>query len=370
MKILIADDDTTSRAVLAGVMKKNGYEVMEARHGGEAWQALQQPDAPQLVILDWMMPAMDGPEVMRRVRLRPSDRPPYIIMLTAKGAKADIIAGLGVGANDYLAKPFDPEELIARLAVGQRLVEMQNTLASNNEQLRRSQADLHVLAARLQAVREEERASLARELHDCFGQHHTALQLDLMWMDRHLQSSKTPDLAVLSDRIVAMVPQLERLTEQTQAICSALRPSVLFELGLVAAIEWQTEDLAKRGDLICTLSLPTEDLELAEHFALALFRIVQEALTNVVRHARATRVNVRLVTHGNMLELDIEDNGRGYAPQACPGSGALGLLGIRERVAVLGGTVEFVNGPEQGAAVRVRMQVPGIGNHAQPNERV
>ena len=370
MKILIAEDDNTSRAVLAGVLRKNGYAVTEARHGGEAWQVLQQPDAPHLVVLDWMMPEMDGLEVLRRVRCQPTDRPPYIVMLTAKGDKVDIIAGLELGANDYVAKPFDPAELLARLAVGQRLVEMQDTLASNNEQLRRTQADLHVLAARLQAVREEERASLARELHDSFGQHLTSLQIDLMWIDRHLQSAKASELAVVCDRIVAMVPQVERLTEQTQAICTALRPSVLFELGLVAAIEWQTEDMARRSDLICTLSLPSEDIELDQLFALALFRIVQEALTNVVRHARATQVTVRLHAAGNTLELDIEDNGRGYAPQSIQGARALGLLGIRERVDVFGGTVEFVNAPGHGAAVRVRMQVPANGACAQPLERV
>jgi len=366
MKILIAEDDAASRAVLAGVLRKNGYAVTEARHGGEAWQMLQQPDAPHLVILDWMMPDMDGAEVMRRVRSQPTDRPSYIIMLTAKGAKADLIAGLGIGANDYVAKPFDPEELLARLAVGQRLVEMQDALASNNEQLRQTQADLHILAARLQTVREQERASLARELHDCFGQHLTSLQIDLMWMDRHLQSAKSPDLAVVCDRIVAMVPQIERLTEQTQAMCTTLRPSVLFELGLVAAIEWQTEEMAKRSELICKLSLPTEDIDLDEAFALALFRIVQEALTNVVRHARATQVNLRLHVAGHTLELDIEDNGQGYAPQSVPGARALGLLGIRERVDVFGGTVEFGNAPGHGAAVRVRMRVPANGQQAQP----
>ena len=109
MRILIAEDDFTSRTVLSGVLKKEGHEVMVTVNGAEAWEALQQPDAPVLIILDWMMPEMDGPEVVRRVRALQTDRPPYIIMLTTKGDKADIIAGLDAGANDYLAKPFDPE---------------------------------------------------------------------------------------------------------------------------------------------------------------------------------------------------------------------------------------------------------------------
>ena len=136
MRILIAEDDFTSRTELAGVMKKGGQEVVETVNGAAAWDALQQRDAPQLAILDWTMPEMDGPEVVRRVRALQTDRPPYIIMLTARGEKADIIAGLEAGASDYLAKPFDPGELRARVEVGRRMVEMQDALASKAEALR------------------------------------------------------------------------------------------------------------------------------------------------------------------------------------------------------------------------------------------
>ena len=221
--------------------------------------------------------------------------------------------------------------------------------------LRQSKADLRVLATRLQAAREQERASLARELHDFFGQHLTALQIDLMWMDRHLQAAPPLDLAVLSDKIVAMVPVIERLTEQTQTLCASLRPSVLYDLGLAAAIEWQVEDTAKRCGLIGKLSLPSEDLALDDDCALALYRIVQEALTNVVRHAQATQIDVMLHTDDDHLVLEIQDDGRGFAPESRPGSKSLGLLGMHERVAAFAGTVEFFNTPGQGACVRVRM---------------
>ena len=136
MRILIAEDDFTSRTVLVGVLMKAGHEVTATVNGAEAWQALQQPDAPALAILDWMMPELDGPEVVRRVRARPTDQPPYLIMLTTKGEKADIIAGLQAGANDYLAKPFNPGELRARVEVGRRMVELQATLAAKLEELR------------------------------------------------------------------------------------------------------------------------------------------------------------------------------------------------------------------------------------------
>ena len=137
MRILIAEDDFTSRSILAGVLKKEGHEVTATINGAEAWKVLQQSGAPALCILDWSMPGIDGLEVLRRVRTQQTDQPPYIIMLTAKGEKADIIEGLAAGANDYLIKPFDVGELLARVEVGRRMVEMQASLVEalqkNNE---------------------------------------------------------------------------------------------------------------------------------------------------------------------------------------------------------------------------------------------
>jgi DNA-binding response OmpR family regulator len=108
VKILIADDDVTSRLVLAGVLKKHGHDVVVTVDGAEAWDALQRPGAPRLAILDWVMPGLSGVDVCRRARTIESDRPPYIILLTSRGQKTDIVTGLEAGADDYLAKPFDP----------------------------------------------------------------------------------------------------------------------------------------------------------------------------------------------------------------------------------------------------------------------
>ena len=138
MRILIAEDDFTSRRLLAAVLGKSGHDVVETADGAAAWEALRQPGAPPLAILDWMMPEMDGLEVLRRVRALQSPQPPYVIMLTAKSEKADIIAGLAAGANDYLAKPFDSGELRARVDVGSRLIEMQAALSAKVEELRQA----------------------------------------------------------------------------------------------------------------------------------------------------------------------------------------------------------------------------------------
>ena len=136
MRILIADDDLTCRVMLNDVLKKRGYDVLEATDGLEALHLLQGADAPEMAIVDWIMPGIDGLEVVRRIRNLESAFSPYIIMLTNRGEKNDIIAGLASGSDDYLSKPFDIGELLARLSVGKRVIDMQRRLAVQVDELR------------------------------------------------------------------------------------------------------------------------------------------------------------------------------------------------------------------------------------------
>jgi DNA-binding response OmpR family regulator len=129
VKILIAEDDMVSRRLLESTLIKWDYEVVVTSDGFAAWEALQSSDPPALAILDWMMPGLDGIQVCRKVRGTPTSTPPYLILLTAKGRREDIITGLQAGANDYVTKPFDRAELQARLQVGVRIVELQQSLA-------------------------------------------------------------------------------------------------------------------------------------------------------------------------------------------------------------------------------------------------
>ena len=135
-KVLVADDDVTSRRMLVAMLTKSGYDVVEVVDGAAALRILLEPDPPRLVILDWLMPGMDGPEVLRQVRAVETTHPPYIVMLTTKTSKGDIVAGLKAGANDYLTKPFDPDELCARIEVGRQLVDTQAALADTISELR------------------------------------------------------------------------------------------------------------------------------------------------------------------------------------------------------------------------------------------
>jgi DNA-binding response OmpR family regulator len=135
MRILIAEDNLTCRCALELHLARWGYDVVSTADGAEAWRAFQEPGAPRLAILDWMMPRMDGLEVCRKVRARPDAEPPYIILLTARGHSDDVVAGLESGADEYLTKPVDPGELRARLRAGCRVLELQASLAARVREL-------------------------------------------------------------------------------------------------------------------------------------------------------------------------------------------------------------------------------------------
>lgn len=145
MKILIAEDDLVSRRVLTATLEKFGYEVVVAADGAEAWSALQGADPPKLAILDWMMPEIDGVEICRRVRASPTATPPYLILLTAKSGKEDVVTGLDAGANDYLTKPFNRAELRARVKVGAQVLELQRNLAERVQELESALAQVNQL---------------------------------------------------------------------------------------------------------------------------------------------------------------------------------------------------------------------------------
>ena len=135
MRVLIADDSISSRFLLEQTLKKFGYDVISTKDGKEALDELNKEGAPQIAILDWMMPEMDGIEVCKKVREKKTNNPTYIILLTALGNKKNIVIGLSNGANDYISKPFDREELQARVQVGERFIELQNKLANQISEL-------------------------------------------------------------------------------------------------------------------------------------------------------------------------------------------------------------------------------------------
>jgi PAS domain S-box-containing protein len=218
--------------------------------------------------------------------------------------------------------------------------------------LRESKEQLRLLAGRLQQVREDERALLARELHDDLGQSLTAIKMSLSWLSTH--PAATPD--AVSARIVSSMGLADRTINSVRRLASELRPGIL-DLGLRAAIEWQAEEFRYHADIRCELELPLGDIPLKPNQEVTLFRIFQETLTNVARHSGARLVTTRLTVGGGNVTLEVQDNGRGITPSEIAKRSSLGLLGMRERVQSLGGSLEILGCQATGTLVRVSVPV-------------
>lgn len=235
---------------------------------------------------------------------------------------------------------------------GQTVVQMVVTDVTQREQdartLERSRHDLRQLSASMVQTREEERRRIARELHDELGQRLTALKLDLSSMALR---STDPCAA----RVPSMLAMLDDTVAAVRRIASDLRPMMLDDLGLNAAVQWLAKDASRRLGLVVKLSLDDAEPVLSEPTATALFRIVQEALTNVARHAKASEVKVSLHLAGQRVELQVQDNGIGLPPDALQREGSFGLLGIQERVQALDGSLEVT---DTGSGTRLVVQLP------------
>jgi PAS domain S-box-containing protein len=224
------------------------------------------------------------------------------------------------------------------------------------EQLRATSAQLRALMASLQSAREQEGIRIAREIHDELGSALTSLRWDLEAIDKTLSEVEDRSLMLaLRDKIGTMVGLIDTTVHVVRRISSELRPPILDDLGLAAAIEWQTQQFQARTGIICQYDGPGESLDLDQEQSTAIFRIFQEALTNVLRHAQATRVDVTLEEEGAALVLKIRDNGRGITEGEQDGSRTLGLLGMRERAYLIGGRVELTGIRGQGTTVTLRV---------------
>jgi signal transduction histidine kinase len=228
----------------------------------------------------------------------------------------------------------------------------QRKLGDESLVLQREQ--LRALAERLQWVREEDRKRVARDLHDQIGQILTAIKMDMTWVTRHLPESEDAVLARLKESIQLINDGVKAV----RTICSGLRPGVLDDLGLAAAIEWQASEFASRNGIQCQVSVPPVDLHLDGDRATATFRIFQECMTNVIRHAQAKSVRVALVQEEENILLVVEDDGIGFSESELSNTlGSLGLLGMKERAQFCGGDVRISSLPGKGTKVTVRVPI-------------
>jgi PAS domain S-box-containing protein len=216
--------------------------------------------------------------------------------------------------------------------------------------LNRSFVQLRALAARLQSVREDERTKVAREIHDELGQALTAIKIELSSLLFEWPAEQKP-----SKRAESITRLVEQTIQSVRKISTELRPGILDALGLVAAVEWAAEEFQNRTGIRCRLDLPKDSLEISQERATAIFRIFQETLTNIARHADATQVQIRLARENGSLSLEVHDNGVGVSEEQLSASESLGILGMRERALYLGGEVQISGAPNQGTRVSVRI---------------
>ncbi len=244
-----------------------------------------------------------------------------------------------------------PEEIVNRLQVVAQM--FANALARQRlqEERQRSFDQLRALAARLQNVREEERKKVAREIHDQLGQALTAIKLDLSSLVRGLPAGHGP----LLEKGAPLLRLVDETIESVRRISTELRPGMLDDLGLAATVEWAAEEFASRTGTKCLLDLAAEEIAVDSETATAVFRIFQETLTNVARHAHASEVKVRLAEENGDLTLEVHDNGRGIGEDELANASSLGILGMRERALLLGGTLTITGQPGKGTTVRIRI---------------
>jgi PAS domain S-box-containing protein len=219
------------------------------------------------------------------------------------------------------------------------------------DDLKDSYEQLRNLSEHLQSIREEERTNIAREIHDELGQALTALKIDISMIGNKLY----PDHKPLVEKTASMMERIDDTIQTVKKICTELRPTVLDHFGLSAAIEWQAEDFQKRTGINCEVSFHPEDIVLDQDISIVLFRIFQEALTNIMRHADATEVKASLKAKDGMITLEVIDNGKGITEEEITNSNSFGLLGIRERVNFLGGNVTISGISNKGTAIKVNI---------------
>ncbi|MEO6568194.1 MAG: response regulator [Opitutaceae bacterium] len=384
MKVLVVEDTASNRKLLRAILEAEGITVGEVADGVAALSALES-EKFDAVISDILMPRMDGYRLCREIRRNPQLRHlPVIAYTSTYLSPGDEQLALRSGADRYLRKPVSVEVLLQTLgdllqpdapnrptslppedplvmheynAVLVRKLEAKSLeLEERNEELRLANEQLRALTARNETIRENERMTIAREIHDVLAQDLTSLKIDLVWVAS--RSTKPIDEAVrdaISTRLRDAVAQTDAAITTVQRIATELRPVILDSLGLPAAVEWQVEDFARRTGLAFRTRAPQGDSMLSRECATAVFRILQESLTNIARHAGATEIDVQWEEDPDIATLAVADNGRGITARQIDDARSIGLVGMRERAQAFGGSVEITGAPGAGTTVRVRI---------------
>jgi signal transduction histidine kinase len=334
VNILMVDDQPSKLLTYEVMLAELGENLIKANSGREALELLLKNDVA-VVLMDVSMPEMDGFELAEMIRQHPRFQRVAVIFISGVHlTDVDYLKGYQRGAVDYISVPVIPELLRAKVSVFAELHRRAHQLETLNSELRR-------LSSRLMTAQDEERRRFARDLHDDIGQELAAAKMMLEGL-LQVPTIRTEEKAVSEASEI-----IDRAIQQVRSMSYLLHPPLLDEGGLFSALRWLLEGMSERSGIKTSLDLqPTEFPRLAPLLERTVFRIVQEALTNVLRHSRAQSASVKLIQKENNLLLSVQDDGKGVAEQTLqlqPGSIGIGLGGMRERVREFGGELRIRN---------------------------
>jgi signal transduction histidine kinase len=341
LRVLHVEDSELDHQLILAQLTRGGLKVeMERLDAMPAvLAALDRPwDA---IISDYNLPGFTGLQVLEALKERRLLMP--FILVSGEIGEDTAVGAMRDGASDYLLKN-NLNRLAPALLHAIDAVENERARVAADHELVKSKQRLHQLAGHLQTSVELERAAIAREIHDDVGGSLTAVKFDLAWIDRHAQE---PEVRA---RVAAALETVNSAIEASQRIMHNLRPAIL-EQGLVAALQWMTARFERRTGIEAALRIGEERLELPSGVPLVAYRTAQEALTNVSKHALATRVEVDLSQDSGVLTLEIRDNGRGMGPGDLAKERSFGIRGLHERAATVGGWVDLSSAPGGGTSL-------------------
>lgn len=346
IRILLIEDDPICVRFIREILKESSRTRFELIHGGRLTGAMEllKKELVDVVLLDLNLPDSSGFDTFERVYSTFPEVP--VIVLTGLDDEELGIKAVQKGGC-YLNKADVGEHLLPQAI--KHAIERKRLMA----ELEKSYQKFYNLSAHLQHLREEERKAVARELHDELGGLFTAMKTELVAAFRNLDERQ----GVLSEMKESLTTLIDRGIDAVQRIASDLRPHILDLLGLMPAIEWHLKEFQKRTRIQCTWTLCKGAVPLDNDRALAVFRIVQEALTNVARHSQATRVAVELLRNEDSLQLKIEDNGVGFDEEKLNDPHSFGLIGIQERVLFLKGQVIIKSVPQKGTTLALTIPI-------------
>ncbi|PTX92712.1 ATP-binding protein [Opitutus sp. ER46] len=354
LRILLLEDNAPHAELVEHFLRESGLAFSLVRvETREDFEAQLEQQAPDMILSDYALPAFDGYAALEIAKQR-APHTPFIFVTGTMGEEV-AIETLKNGATDYVLKTR-----LGRLgpAVQRALRESAERRERQRaeDKLRRSLEQLRALTTYLQYVREEERTRIAREVHDELGQALTGLKLDMSWLASKLGPNGKP----MQQKVRTMVDHIDSTIQTVRRIATELRPGILDSLGLVAAMEWQANDFQSRTGIPCLVTTTVaETTTWDQDLTTVFFRIYQETLTNIIRHAKATRVTVRLDQEDGDLVMTVTDNGRGISEDEIASSRSLGLVGMRERAMLVGGELTLHGTPGKGTIVRLRVPLNG-----------